>query len=129
MRSFRKDCVNCKQEIIMSDKNGKWQEFEIMAKQHNCQLLQVQFPMQVKVMTEQETKEYHLKKLLVLSLRSVGEISQLDEPTDEQKKWVLYRLKQPTECWQRWFVGQYFTQEQKAEVRLTDKDIAGGSIE
>jgi len=113
----------------MSDKNGKWQEFEIMAKQHNCQLLQVQFPMQVKVMTEQETKEYHLKKLLVLSLRSVGEISQLDEPTDEQKKWVLYRLKQPTECWQRWFVGQYFTQEQKAEVRLTDKDIAGGSIE
>jgi len=46
-------------------------------------------------MTLQEAKEYHLKKLYELSLKSLGEIPQLEEPTDEQKEWVLGKLKAP----------------------------------
>jgi hypothetical protein len=88
----------------------------------------LQFPMQVKVMTEKETKEYHLKKLYNLSLRIIGEILQLDEPTDEQKQCVLHRLKQRPEYWQRWFEGQYFTQEHKETIALTDTDISGKGI-
>jgi hypothetical protein len=34
MTSFRKDCLL--QEIEMSDKNGKWQAFEITGGYHNC---------------------------------------------------------------------------------------------
>jgi len=55
---------------------------------------EIQHPMQVKLMTEQETKEYHRKKLYELSLNSIGEIPQLNEPIDEQKEWVLFRLRQ-----------------------------------
>jgi hypothetical protein len=129
MISFRKNYVYCRQEIKISDKNRKWQGFEITEDYPNCQSVQVQFPVEVKAMTEKETKEYHLKKLLDLSLRSVGEISQLEVPTDQQKEWVLYRLKQPTECWQRWFIGQYFTRGRKVKMRLTDKNIGGGGVE
>ena len=32
---------------------------------------ELQFPMMLKQMTEQETKEYHLKKLFELSLKSL----------------------------------------------------------
>jgi hypothetical protein len=94
----------------------------------NLSLQSLQFPIQLKLMTRQETKEYHLKRLSALSIISLGEIPQLEEPTDEQKEWVLHRLKQPVEYWQRWFVGQYFTQEQKAAMGLTDDDIAGRGI-
>jgi len=52
----------------------------------------LQLPVQVKVMTEQETKEYHLKKLYELSIKSIGEKPQLNEPTDEEIEWVLFRL-------------------------------------
>ncbi|HET6726645.1 MAG TPA: hypothetical protein VFH19_01305 [Nitrososphaeraceae archaeon] len=88
----------------------------------------LQYPLQIKPITDREIKEYYLKKHYQLSLKSIGEIPQLVEPTDEQKEWVLHRLKQPVEYWQRWFVGQYFTQEQKAAMGLTDKDIAGRGI-
>jgi hypothetical protein len=91
------------------------------------QSLQVQFPMQVKVMTELGTKEYHLKKHYELSLKTIGEMPQLVEPTDEQKEWVLHRLKQSVEYWQRWFLGQYFTQEQKAAMGLTDRYCRKGN--
>jgi len=47
-------------------------------------------------MTTQEQivqdKEYHLKKLLDLSVQSIGQIPQLEEPTDEEKECVLFRL-------------------------------------
>jgi hypothetical protein len=87
-------------------------------------LQSLQFPIQLELMTKQETKEYHLKRLADLSLKSREVIPQLEEPIDEQKEWVLYRLKQPVEYWQRWFVGHYFTQEQKVVMGFTDKDIA-----
>jgi hypothetical protein len=81
------------------------------------------------VRTKEERKQYHLKRLQKLSEDSLGVISQLDEPTNEQKEWVLHRLKQPAKYWQRWFVGgQYFTQEQKASIGLTHNDIAGREI-
>ena len=53
-------------------------------------------------MTNEETKQYHLKRLEDLSLRSIGEKPQLEEPTYEQKIWVLRRLKQSEEYWSRW---------------------------
>jgi hypothetical protein len=52
----------------------------------------LQFPMQVKVMTEPERRDYHRKKLYELSIKSLGEIPQIHEPTDDQKEWVLSRL-------------------------------------
>jgi hypothetical protein len=90
-------------------------------------ILEIQYPMQVKQMTKEETKDYHRKKLYDLSLKSLGELAQLDEPTEEQKEWVLHRLKQPVEYWQRWFVGQYFTR-QKTAMGLTEKDTSRREI-
>ena len=60
--------------------------------------LTIQFPIQVRKMTKQEIKDYHLKKLQKLSEQSLGEIPKLDEPTNDQKKWILYRLSHP-ETW------------------------------
>jgi hypothetical protein len=34
-------------------------------------------------------------------------------------------MKAPSWTWKRWFVGLYFTEEQKKELGLTDLDIAG----
>lgn len=58
----------------------------------NPALLVLQFPIQLKQMTDEETREYHLKKLFELSLKSLGQIPQLEDPTYEQKKWVNFRL-------------------------------------
>lgn len=94
-----------------------------------CQL----FPMQLAQMTDEQTREYHLKKLYQLSLKSLGQIPQLDEPTKEQNQWVERRMRGSarSRSWQRWFVstpdiqGPYFTEEQKQKLGLTDKDIVG----
>jgi hypothetical protein len=40
-----------------------------------------------------QDKEYHLKILQKLSEESIGEIPQLDEPSKEQKQWIVFRLK------------------------------------
>ena len=42
----------------------------------NPALLVLQFPIQLKQMTDEETREYHLKKLFELSLKSLGQIPQ-----------------------------------------------------
>ncbi len=42
--------------------------------------------------TQDNDKEYHLKILQKLSEECLGVIPQLEEPTDEQKEWVLFRL-------------------------------------
>ncbi len=62
----------------------------------------LQFPMKLKQMTDDETREYHRKKLYELSLKSIGEIPQLEEPTYDQKVWVLNRLKQSNQYWRSW---------------------------
>jgi hypothetical protein len=41
---------------------------------------------------DDEIREYHLNKLKYLSEKSLGEIPQLDEPTEEQKEWIRFRL-------------------------------------
>jgi hypothetical protein len=56
------------------------------------------YPTQVKKMTEQEIKDYHREKLYELSLKSLKQKPQLEEPTDDQKEWVLLRLSHP-ETW------------------------------
>jgi hypothetical protein len=48
---------------------------------------------QVNKINEDETREYHLKKLFELSLKSIGEIPQLEEPNQEQKEWFERRMK------------------------------------
>ena len=42
----------------------------------------------VQVNKSNEIKEFHLKRLYELSLKSIGEIPQLDELNSEQKQWV-----------------------------------------
>jgi hypothetical protein len=42
--------------------------------------------------TIREIKEYHLKKLEELSIKSIGEIPQLQEPNHEQEQWIQFRL-------------------------------------
>ena len=81
--------------------------------------------MEITIAEQQELKKYNRKKLFDLSTKSAGEIPQLDEPSDEQKEGVERRMRAPSQSWQRWFVGLYFTENQKKELGLTDEDIAG----
>jgi len=53
----------------------------------------LQIPIQLRMMTIQECKEYHSRKLYELSLKSLGEIPQLKEPNQEQKQWIKRKLK------------------------------------
>lgn len=73
---------------------------------------ELQFPIQLKLMTKEETKEYHLKKLYELPLKSLGEIPQLEEKT-----------------WQRRFIGMYFTKELKKQMALSDRTIEDEGVE
>lgn len=45
--------------------------------------------------------------------------------TQEQKEWVKFRMRGPPRSWERWYVGQYLTEEQKKEMGLTDEEIEG----
>jgi len=45
-----------------------------------------------KELTDHEIREYHLERLLELSLKTVGAIPWLDEPNEEQKQWIKFRL-------------------------------------
>jgi len=48
------------------------------------------------------TKKVYLKKLVELSSKTVGKKPQLEEPTYEQKKWALRRLRHSSKRWRRW---------------------------
>jgi hypothetical protein len=50
------------------------------------------YVVQTKEKTIREIKEYHLKRLQKLSEDSLGVIPHLEEPTEDQKEWVLFRL-------------------------------------
>lgn len=54
------------------------------------------------LITDKESKQYHLRRLYDLSLKSIGEIPQLDEPTDEQKEWVIRKMKARQRAWEVW---------------------------
>jgi len=51
---------------------------------------------------EDKDKEYHLKRLLELSLKTLGAIPWLDEPTDEQKEWFVRRMHGSKKSWEVW---------------------------
>jgi hypothetical protein len=42
---------------------------------------------------EQQIKEYYRKRLLELSLKTIGEIPQLKEPGYEQKSWFVRKME------------------------------------
>ena len=52
--------------------------------------------------TDHEIKESHLKRLEKLSIKSIGEIPQLEEPTDEQQKWINRRIRASARSWEVW---------------------------
>ena len=66
---------------------------------------QIQYPIRIKLMSKEETKDYHRRKLYNLSLKSLGEIPQLEEPSDEQKEWVLFRLSH-RETWAKAYAAK-----------------------
>jgi len=54
----------------------------------------------LKVTTDAETKEYHLKKLYELSLKSIGQIPWVDDPSEEQLEWANRRVHSSTKSWE-----------------------------
>ena len=83
-------------------------------------LQSLQFPIQIKVMTKKETKEYHLKKFaqwgkkweqeqkgeLVFAVD--GNIYRngkllAEKPNYEEKEWAIRRMKAPSWTWRRYF--------------------------
>ena len=46
-----------------------------------------------KQLTDEEIKAYHRKRLLELSLKSIGEIPQLDEPDYYEKAWLVRKMR------------------------------------
>jgi hypothetical protein len=91
-------CKCCKKIFVESDYKLQ-NKSKLLELWINIASQELQFPIQIKSMTKEETKQYHLKKLNDLSLKSIGEIPQLEEPTYEQKVWLLHRLKQSEESW------------------------------
>ena len=88
--------------------------------------------------TDEEIKEFHLKRLYELSKPEPGELEfrvdgsiwkngkLIAEPlTQEQQDWVERRMRGSARSWERWYVGQYFTAEQKKELGLTDEELRG----
>jgi hypothetical protein len=51
---------------------------------------------------EDRDKEYHLKRLLELSLKTVGAVPWLDEPSYEQKAWLIHRMRSSRRTWEVW---------------------------
>ena len=46
-----------------------------------------------KNVNDEDIKEYHRKRLLELSLKTIGEIPELQEPDYFQKDWVVRKMK------------------------------------
>ena len=51
---------------------------------------------------EDEIRQYHSEGLYELSIKSVGQIPQLEQPTYEQKQWIVRRLKEFNSSWKSW---------------------------
>jgi hypothetical protein len=54
---------------------------------------ELQYPIMLKVMTDDETRAYHRKKLFELSIKSLGQIPQLDDLNEEQQQWIERKMK------------------------------------
>lgn len=46
-----------------------------------------------KELTDEEIREYHRKRIFELSLKTVGAVPWLEEPTEDQKQWVNRRMR------------------------------------
>jgi hypothetical protein len=64
--------------------------------------LELHFPIMLKVMTDEETKKYHRRKLFELSLKSLGQIPLLDDPSEDQLEWVNRRMHGSARSWETW---------------------------
>jgi hypothetical protein len=51
---------------------------------------------------DQAIVDYHLKRLEHLAISHLGDIPQLDKPTEEQKRWYRHRMNGPAWTWKRW---------------------------
>jgi len=49
------------------------------------------YPIELKQMTDKETREYHLKRLKYLSDKSLGETPQIGVPNKDEKKLIKSR--------------------------------------
>jgi hypothetical protein len=54
---------------------------------------ELEFPIMLKQMTDKETKEYHLKRLYELSLKSLAKIPHLEEQNQKEKQWAERIMK------------------------------------
>lgn len=52
-----------------------------------------EYVVKCKPKTDEEIKEYHRKRLYELSLKSLGEVPQLEEPDYDQKAWFIRKMK------------------------------------
>jgi len=50
----------------------------------------------------EEVITFHLRKLLELSEKSFRKTPQLEEPNEEQKQWVIRRMKGSSRSWVVW---------------------------
>jgi hypothetical protein len=53
-------------------------------------------------LTDEQTREYHRRRLHELSLETVGAVPWIDEPTDGQKLWFIHRMKGSRRSWEVW---------------------------
>jgi hypothetical protein len=51
---------------------------------------------------KEETMQYYRKNLYQLSVKSLGQIPELDELSDEQGQWTDRKMSCPLICWERW---------------------------
>ena len=51
---------------------------------------------------DDEIRAYHRKRLAELSEKSIGEIPQLVEPTNEQNQWVKRKMRGNSRSWEVW---------------------------
>jgi hypothetical protein len=63
---------------------------------------ELQYPIMLRQMTDEEFKAYHRKRLEKLFKKSAEQIPQQQSRNQEQKKWIKRKMNQPTECWKRW---------------------------
>jgi hypothetical protein len=52
-----------------------------------------EYVVKCKPKTDEEIKEYHRKRLYELSLKSLGEVPQLEDPDYDQKAWIIRKMK------------------------------------
>jgi hypothetical protein len=55
-----------------------------------------------KELTDEQTRQYHRKRLLELSLKTVGAVPWLHNPSRKQKEWFIRRMKGSARSWEVW---------------------------